>query len=252
MRIRSIICLGVVLAGCGLHAAFSEEIVTDRPDATESSSVVQPGYVQVELGWLHSKNGGAEIDQVPQTLIRIGLDERMEARLGWVGYVNGHASASAEGIGDGELGAKLYLAEENGLMPETALLGSITLPWGDSDVSNDDIDPDIRLCFSHTLSETFSLGYNLGAEWDTDHDLEPRSFVYTVALGAALTDSLGAYVESFGDIGIGASDDTHSLDGGFTYLLQENLQLDILGGFGLSDDADDWFVGTGISYRYPN
>ncbi|MBI2435836.1 MAG: transporter, partial [Candidatus Hydrogenedentes bacterium] len=43
----------------------------------------------------------------------------------------------------------------------------------------------------------------------------------------------------------------HSLDGGFTFLLRENIQWDLFVGVGLSDDADDWFVGTGLCFRFP-
>jgi hypothetical protein len=40
-----------------------------------------------------------------------------------------------------------------------------------------------------------------------------------------------------------------SFDAGFTFLTSENVQLDLSGGVGHS--ADDWFAGTGISFRLP-
>lgn len=52
------------------------ELVTDRPDQTESSAVVPPGYVQVETGWSLSRNqeGGIRTNThaFPGTLFRIG------------------------------------------------------------------------------------------------------------------------------------------------------------------------------------
>ena len=150
------------------------------------------------------------------------------------------------------MGTKIFLAEENGILPEAALLASVSLPWGDDDVSSDEADPAFRFAFSHTLSDTVSLGYNLGAEWGTEGDSTLGSFVYTVALGVALSDAWGAYVELFGEEGLSASGSAHSFDGGLTYLVRENLQLDLLAGAGLSDDADDWFAGAGVSYRFPN
>jgi len=52
------------------------ELVTDRPDQTESSAVVPPGYVQVETGWSLSRNqeGGIHTNThaFPGTLFRIG------------------------------------------------------------------------------------------------------------------------------------------------------------------------------------
>ena len=43
----------------------------------------------------------------------------------------------------------------------------------------------------------------------------------------------------------------HSFDTGLTYMLTDNLQLDGAVGFGLSDEADDWFMTFGVSYRFP-
>lgn len=45
---------------------------------------------------------------------------------------------------------------------------------------------------------------------------------------------------------------SNSFDGGFTYLLRDDLQVDASAGVGLSDDADDWFVGLGLSLRFPD
>ncbi len=61
------------------------ELVTDRPDQTESSALVPPGYVQVETGWSLSRNqeGGIRTNThtFPGTLFRIGALDRMELRL---------------------------------------------------------------------------------------------------------------------------------------------------------------------------
>jgi len=71
-------------------------------------------------------------------------------------------------------------------------------------------------------------------------------------LGYSLTDRLGAFVELFGDVPMSApGTPATSFDGGFTYLVSENFQLDALAGVGLSDDAPDWFVGAGVTYRWP-
>jgi hypothetical protein len=43
----------------------------------------------------------------------------------------------------------------------------------------------------------------------------------------------------------------HYLNGGFTYLVSDDIQLDLRAGFGLSDAADDFFAGPGLSIRFP-
>ncbi len=154
-----------------------------------------------------------------------------------------------------EIGAKLYVGEEQGWIPEVALLGGVSLPVGREEFSSGRADPAFRVCLSHTLSERVSFGYNLGASWESDLEASSDRFSllnYTAALGIGLSEQAGVFVELFGDVPIDVDEvAAHSFDGGITYLLRENVQLDVVGGVGISDGADDWFVGLGISLRFP-
>ena len=194
MTTESLLCVLGVFSGLWPMVSTGAELVTDRPDATESSSVVEPGYGQVEMGWLLTDSGDTTSHEFAQTLLRIGVVDHVELRVGWSGYLEADRSDAPEGVGDGELGLKIYFAEERGFLPETALLASVSVPWGDSEVSSKEVDPAFRFAFAHTLSDTASLSYNLGAEWGTEDDATLSSFVYTTALGIGLTDSLGLYV----------------------------------------------------------
>lgn len=263
-------CIALLAAG-SLPAQDTPpgELVTDRPDQTESAAVVAAGYVQVETGFtLTGDEEGAFETRVlegPGTLVRIGLGHRTELRLGWDGWIeedvdSGHPrvpNRTTEGIGDGELGAKVRLRDEAGALPEAALLVGVSVPVGDDDFSSDRYDPSMRLAFAHTLTEGLGLGYNLGVAWSSEPGEEgvretSSRLVYTVALGTSITDRLGAFVELFGAEPVDAPPGSEvSLDGGFTYLLRPNLQLDLSAGAGLDDDTPDWFVGAGVSLRLP-
>ena len=246
------------LSPLSLLAVEPGELITDRPDATESSSTVAPGYVQYEIGWTHfedeDKDGlGARGDSFPETLLRIGLVEDLELRLGYTGYNWVHqeqavgGSKSRDFSGEPEIGFKVRLAEEEGAMPEIALMSHLEVPA----FSSKSAEPSYRFAFSHTLSEDLSLVYNLGQAFDTDGgDL----FQYTAALGLGLSEKWGVFAEFFGDIPTGndSADPANTFGGGLTYLWRENVQLDVLAGVGLSESADDWFIGTGISFRLPN
>ncbi len=242
------------------------ELVTDRPDQTESSVVVPPGYVQVETGWSLSRNqkGGIRTNThtFPGTLFRIGALDRMELRLGYGGVLWEQTQAAGQstdtsGSGDMGIGAKIYFWEEQGWIPETALLAGVSLPVGKEQFSSGRADPTFRFSLSHTLSDRLSFGYNLGATWestlDESNDRDTLSlFNYTAVLGIGLTERAGLFVEAFGDIPFNAQGGPrNSLDGGFTYLIRDNLQIDGFAGVGLSDSADDWFVGLGFTARLP-
>lgn len=272
----------IFAASVAFAAAEAPELVTDRPDQTESAVVVPRGSAQVETGVVYTREGTGTLDY-PATLLRVGLAERVELRLGYEGWSKELArNSEAAAFGDGEVGLKLRLWDEAGWLPEAAVLAGITVPFGDEDTVDGRLDPGFRLSFAHSLSERFSFGYNLGVAWKTVDDppqwrwrlvapaspevpsptieftheaLESdtlASFEYTAALGIGLSERWGAFVEVFGSAPINArGGDAHSVDGGFTYLLRPNVQLDISGGIGLNDAAENWFLSTGLSFRLP-
>jgi len=233
----------------------AEPLVTDRPDATESSSVVAPGFMQYEVGVTAFEDAeGESREEYGGSLLRVGLFEDWELRLGWGGYTD---TDDVSGATDGSLGFKYYIAAEDAATwrPEMALLAQTTVPFGKDALSSDEWDPGFLLAFSHTLSERWSLGYNLGAELATSEtaggdETTLASGLYSVALGYGATDQLGFFVELFGDVGLSADSSSTSIDGGVTWLFDDDNQLDLFAGVGLDDDADDWFVGLGYSVRF--
>ncbi|HSK75218.1 MAG TPA: transporter, partial [Thermoanaerobaculia bacterium] len=69
--------------------------------------------------------------------------------------------------------------------------------------------------------------------------------------GFSLTDRLGAYLEyyAFSEETLDGPS-THYLNGGFTWSLSPDLQLDARVGFGLNDPSPDWFAGVGAAVRF--
>ena len=74
----------------------------------------------------------------------------------------------------------------------------------------------------------------------------------SVTLAYSLTEKIGAYTEwyAFFPHSADTAKPEHYFDGGFTYLVNNNFQLDIFAGLGLNRAADDYFVGTGAVIRF--
>jgi hypothetical protein len=258
MRRALAILLGALAPAAGVFGQEPAELITDRPDQTESAAVVPHGALQVELGALRLEDDDLDVTEVPGTLVRYGLHPRFELRFAWPGWIEAEArGARLDGAADPELGAKLAIFDERGARPDLALLAHLTLPAGDDAIGSPRADPSIRIAGAHTLSETLGLGWNLGYEAASFEDSAGRAhtlgrWIYTAALGFDLAPRWGAFVELFGDLP--ASDPApaaHSLDGGVTYLVRPNVQLDLAAGVGLDADAPDRFVGIGLSFRLP-
>ena len=259
--VHGIVALG--LLGPGAAAAQdAPPMVTDRPDQTESAVAVLPGYVQVEAGGLHEVGSGGGPDRVTgvgSVLGRIGVIRPVELRVGFLGWrrVSEAGTGSTSGFGDLTAGLKVGLHEGSGLVPSAAVIATLYVPVGDSEFRAGGVDPEIRAALAHDLGGQFSLGYNLGAAWVTETDAAGTertraSGLYTLALGRTIADRVGAFVEGFGRIPFhDAGTAWHALDGGLTFAVMPNVQLDMSVGVGLDRDATDWFLGLGISGRLP-
>jgi len=253
----AVVGVGIGLGGAPLLAQMPD-LVTDRPDQTESTAIVPRGYVQVETGWTFARATEAgfrsDLHTVASSLVRIGTVSRMEARIGFAGWqrVNQTGLPPVAGAGDLDVGIKYQLLPGNGRNTEIALLTSIVLPTGATAFRSSRIETAVRLAVSHSFGERVGLGYNVATTVASQRS-GPRGIVfeelaYTVSLGLKATHRVGLFVESFGSFSTSAlTRSEHSLDGGLTVALLRLLQLDVSGGFGLNPAAADWFIGAGLS-----
>ena len=119
------------------------ELITDRPDHTESSDVVPPKYVQIESGITHSKVEDLGITEAFGTLVRIGLVNKLELRVGIDGWIKDDIQ-DTDGFGDSELGIKYFLWDQNGWLPRSAILAGVCIPTAKNTFEGDRYNPDMQ------------------------------------------------------------------------------------------------------------
>ena len=241
---------------CALNSFSQQEgrMETDRPDQTESVIITKKNYVQVEVGFNIEKNNGIKTLVHPTTLLKYGLSKRFEFRL-ITEFVSTETpilipagNEIISGLLPVQIGGKLALSKEKGILPQTALLFHIAHPkLGSKKFHNEKWAPNFRFSMQHTLSENIGLGYNLGAEWD-GYSNTPY-WVYTFAPGFNLGKNWYGYFEAFGAVRKNELPQ-HYLDGGLAVYVNDNLKLDISSGFGLNDAAQDWYGAIGFSFRF--
>lgn len=234
------------------------ELVTDRPDQTESTEIIPVGSLQLETGFLFETLKEPEFTHNMYTynssLLRYGLLENFELRLGFEilgeeteSNLSGNSGITS-GLGPIQTGFKIKIADESGCWPAVAFLGSLSFPFTAEEAFETEYSAGgMRFAFANSLSESLSLGYNLGAEWDGFTGVP--GYFYSMALGVAVTDEIGIFAESYGLIPE-EGEAEHLVDAGFTFLLAPNFQFDISGGLGLQN-AVDGFFSAGFSWRIP-
>ena len=246
-----VVALGGLLPG-PLAGQGGAPLVTDRPDFTESAVTVPRGGVQLESGYTFTRSDDVDDHTLGEVLLRIGLADRLEARLG----LGSHAWVTAEGndpsgFEDPSLGLKAVLAREETAGVAVAVLAATSLPIGDGDIGEDDWQPEVKLAVSRGLSETLALAANAGYARASEDGEGFDQGSGSLSLGMGLSERWGAYAEAYGTFPATRSgDDEAVLNGGFTFLVHPLLQLDARAGAGLTAAAPDFFLGVGIARRW--
>lgn len=238
-------------------------IATDRPDFVEASSAVGRGRVQLEAGYTYVRDNSAGTRVVshsyPEALLRIGMfADWFEFRIGQ-NLGSEHDSGVGHGIhgaSDLYLGCRFDLAEQKGIFPETSLILQTSVPTGHNSFTARQMLPGFNLLYGwDIIEERLTLGGSTQVNRrvdDSSHYYAEYAQAFTV--GYKWTQRFGQYTEWFGLIPCGATSadarTQHYLDGGFTYLITDNFQVDIRAGIGLNRAANDFFAGTGFGIRY--
>jgi hypothetical protein len=242
---------------------LSEPLVTDRPDFTEASSTVGRGVMQLEGGYTYAYDsdavGSTKSHSFPETLLRVGMfADWFEARIAWnyaeetnTGF--GGPRTIQTGAEDLYLGIKWGLTSQSGILPEMALITQMTVPSGSSNFTAGETLPGVVWLYGWDLNDWLSTAGQTKADRAID-DVTGEPFVefsQSWTVGYSLAERVGAYTEWFviAPDGADTNHTEHYADGGFTFLVNDNFQLDIRAGVGLNEAADDYFVGSGFAIR---
>lgn len=226
-------------------ASFGQNIITDRPDQTESSSTIAKKSLQIEAGVQYSEIPNNNELLSPTVLFRYGLVDFLELRLvtEFASIKNEITKKSTNGLTDIQFGAKVQILKKENT-PEIAFLSHIIIPTANDALSLEKVGVINKLSISHDLFKNVSIGYNIGYDYFGE---ESGNFTYSVALGTSITDKIGIYIEPFGEL-INFNKHVSNFDFGFTYLFNKNLQADISYGTGLNHTMN--YYSAGFSYRF--
>jgi hypothetical protein len=222
-------------------------IQTDRPDQTESSALTPVNYFQAEIGLLSEFNRETQNHYLPTALLKYGINENFELRLITETSLINHNSTYNFGFSPLSFGLKLKLTEESKFVPKISLIAHLgTAKWGSRNLHTPFISPSFRFTIQKSIGEKTNFGTNLGMEWDGISG--EQRYLYTVTLSRSIGDNLGAYVESFGYFNSNW-DPELLIDGGLTYLVNNDFQIDLSCGSGVYQSELNFYGSIGFSFR---
>jgi hypothetical protein len=240
-----------------------DEIETDRDSFTPATTLTPVGRVIFESAYTFIDNRDTfDTHSLPESLLRFGITEWLEARLGWNYEVGGAGNtvSSESGTEDFDerrieresllnLGLKFRVNRQQGWIPESAFITTAQVPTSGPDTATGFVGTYV---FGWTLVRGVKLDAALRYGYETvEHDTH-NVWSPSVVLKVPVTERINSHIEYIGLFTSHKERNTQAqyFSPGIHYLLTRDFEIGYRLGWGLSDDAARFFVNTGIGYRF--
>lgn len=240
-----------------------DELETDRDSFTPATTTAGSGRIIFETAYTFIDNRAVpETHSFPELLVRYGISDRLELRLGW-NYEVGGAGNPVSGNVPSDLatnselehesrllfGLKTRLTEESGWFPASAIILQGFTPT--SGKAND-----TEMSTTYVLGWTLpgravwdsAIRYSTGRLEDDNFNVWAPSSVVKVPIG----DRWKVHAEYFGIFTDGRADETvqHFFSPGAHYLITSNLEIGVRVGWGLNSETPNFFSNAGVGWRF--
>ena len=259
LRRAAIATAVVCLAGVGL-AAGREELETDRDSFTFAPTTAGRDLSILESSYSFIDNRtGPEAHSVPETLLRRGVGDRLELRLGFNYEAGGPGTVSGSEVGGQDIeteddsrvlyGVKVETSDQEGWLPRSAaVVQGYTPTYGPSTVSTVVVGESWGWRFANGWEWTSAMRYGTGFDkGDAFNQWAPSTVVK-----APVGERWNVHVEYFGILSTGKEEpvDAQFASFGGHVLVTEDFEVGLRVGWGLTDSSPNFFTNLGIGVRY--
>lgn len=241
-----------------------EPLETDRDSFTPATTVVGRGRVLAEASYSFiDGRRGETTHSYPELLTRIGLSRNLEFRIGWNYEIGGGGSVSgadvlpgaeggvAETEREGGLlyGLKAALTEQDEWLPQSALIVQATTPTSGPDPATQF---NTGYVWGWTLPNKWLLDAALRYGIDSDKHDHFNTWSPSVVLKVPLHERINVHAEYFGTFTQHKADDRAAqyFSPGIHYLVTPDCEIGVRVGWGLTQDAANFFSNVGLGVRF--
>lgn len=249
--------------GLGDAREVENHIETDRDSFTPSTRTVEAGRWIVESSYSFIDNRDtAETHSLPELLLRYGVADVVELRLGG-NYEVGGEGANVSGGAGGErsegsglaresqllYGLKLRLFEQHDWRPEGSLIVQGHTPMSGPDPATAFT---LAYVFGWELPEDWTLDSAIRYGADKEEDDRFVTWSPSIVLRKTLAERWNIHAEYFGHFSQARADNfaKHFFSPGVHYLITSDIELGVRVGWGLSDDSAKFFSNVGLGWRF--
>lgn len=246
------------------ESSGDEEIETDRDSFTPSPSTAPAGLFILESAYSFIDNRSvADTHSYPELVTRYGVNDWLELRLGWNYEVGGESAAvSGSSSGSGEFesaeieregqvsyGFKAALTEQDEWIPESAFIVQAGTPTSGKETATQ-------------LISTYVIGWEFENKWKWDSSIRYgydtaegdhfNLWAPSTVLKVPVCEKWTAHAEYFGIFTDGSENDTlkHYFSPGLHYLVTNDLEIGFRVGWGLNQDAANFFSNVGLGWQF--
>jgi hypothetical protein len=246
--------------------AQSRDYCPERPGLDTPACIVDRGRVSVEtavVDWTLDRQPDSRTDTVliGDTLVRVGVTDTVEARIGWTPYGHQRTRDRRTGAvdrvgqsGDASLGVKASLLHPDGSGLSIAALPYVTVPVGGKQIGTDAIGAVFLLPVTYDVSDTVQLDATPEIDALPNEGRSGRHLRYSSAGGVTLAVSKAVSFAAEGQVirDEDPDDRTTQMLAALSVAWQPaaDWQLDMYGVAGLNRDAPDVEISAGISRRF--
>jgi Putative MetA-pathway of phenol degradation len=210
--------------------ADANEIVTDRPDITNSSLVVPLGSLQAENGLDWTVRNDSNALDATNTRVRFGIAQCTELLMDVPSYFDSFSGSQPSGFSNLVVSLKRQLHVPLGF--DLSATGGLGFPTGAAKVAGRRYQPYIHFPWSHGLTADWELTGMFTLFWSPSESSQSLVFQPTLSLERALGRSADVFMEYVGDFD--HQPPAHLLDGGGAWRFSKTQQIDLHVGVGLN------------------
>ncbi|SFH80594.1 transporter [Planctomicrobium piriforme] len=240
-----------------------EPLETDRDSFTPATTVVGRSRFLFETSYSFIDNRStANSHSFPESLLRYGITDRIELRLGWNYEIGGGGSVSGtDAPGDDETvpgtideanilyGLKASLTEQNLWIPQSAVIVQATTPTAGPETPTQ-------------LVAGYVCGWKFANDWTLDSAIrygaaseEGDSFnqwAPSIVLKVPVHEHWNIHAEYFGIFTDNSAKNQSAqyFSPGIHYLISSNIEIGCRVGWGLTNDSANFFSNVGLGVRF--
>jgi Putative MetA-pathway of phenol degradation len=239
---------GTLSAKADTCPSIKDEIITDRPDVTNSSVVIPAGSLQIENGVNLSARDGDRVIDGTNTRLRFGIANCLEFLVDTPTYFANVGNPQNSGFSDVAPALKWQISPVPGKVDLSAVFG-VALPTGSAGIAGPGAQPYLQFPWSWELRSGWGLSGMFTEFFRPSDPTSKRVTETTFAIEKQVTERASLFVEYVGDYPASGSP-AQLLNSGGLYRLAPDQQLDFHVALGLNHNAPSYIVGVGYSVRF--